>query len=177
MRRDDAYGTDDRAFIRVDLVGRTGDHVSARCRHVFSEGIDRQFLFLRQRANALVDERGLHGRTARRIDDERHRLHAPEREGRFERACDAGEVEPAAQGLRGADGAREPHHGDDGFRLPAGNDVFTEGGGKERRDAFFHDTLDREKAASRQAGLHRVLRRAGQAAAPPPGGAALPCAR
>ncbi len=108
---DDPDGTDDRGRIADDLVAGAGDHVAARGRHVLGEDDDRTLVLLRERTDAAIDEMGLHGRAARRIDHQRHRLGAPHAKGAIERLRDGREREGARpQRAREPDNAGEAHH-------------------------------------------------------------------
>ena len=82
---DHADRADDRGCVGEDLVGGAGQPVAARGRHVLDEGKHRQLLLVGQRADAPGDQRRLHRRAAGRVDRERHRLEAAEREGALQR--------------------------------------------------------------------------------------------
>ena len=69
----------------------------------------------------------LRRRSARRVDDERHRLRTADRERALQRACHALQRQARPQRDRGADHAVEPYDGNDGdAAAKPGGDKFSE---------------------------------------------------
>ena len=110
----DADGTEDRGSIAEDFIGRAGDHVAAGGADILDEGQHGNLLFVRQLADAPVDQMRLHRRTARRIDNQRHGFRLFDAEGALEVARRRGDREARLERRRKADGAGQSHHGDNG---------------------------------------------------------------
>lgn len=113
--RHHADGADDGAFVGPDLVRRAGQPVAARGRGILAEGEDRHLLLFRQIADPLGDQRRLHRRPARRVDDQRHRLLVLGREGALQQRGDAGQRQAGAERTALAD---DPGQADDGHQRP-----------------------------------------------------------
>ena len=86
---DYADRSEDRRWIAVYLVAGAGDHIAAGSRDILDENQHRQLFFARKLPDAQVDLARLHGRTTRRIDQERYGLRVFYRKGAFEYARDA----------------------------------------------------------------------------------------
>src|SRR3974377_2250805 len=69
-RADDADRAEDRGFLAEDFVAGEREPIPPRCRHILGKGDDRNVPLLGELANAPEEQRGLHRRTARRIDDD-----------------------------------------------------------------------------------------------------------
>ena len=86
---DHADRADDGRAVADDLVGGTGDHVTAGGGDVLREGDHRLGLFGREFADAAIDQVRLHRRAARRIDQQGHGAGLAITERPFERPRDA----------------------------------------------------------------------------------------
>ena len=69
-RADDADRAEERGLLAEDLVAGERQPIAARCGHILGKGDDRHALFLGKLADAAVEQRRLHRRAARRIDDD-----------------------------------------------------------------------------------------------------------
>jgi hypothetical protein len=93
---DNPDGPDQGGGVRVDLVGRTGEPVSAGCRNVFAERQHRHLGLGGEPADAVGDERGLRGRPARRVDEQRDGREPVGREGPLQSLLHSGGVDHRA---------------------------------------------------------------------------------
>ena len=93
--------------VRPDLVAREREPVAARRGHVLDEGQHRHALLVGERADAGMDQRGLHRRTARRIDHQRDGGETFWSESALDHRIEPVGVEAAAQRPDRADDAVE----------------------------------------------------------------------
>ena len=89
------------------LVRRRREPVAAGRGDVLDEGHHRHVPLGGKRADAVVDERRLRGRAARRVDLERHRLEAWLAEGSLQHGARAFHADPPAEHAGPADHAGE----------------------------------------------------------------------
>ncbi len=72
-RADHADRAEERGLLAEDLVAGERQPIAARGRHILGKGDDRDALLVGQLADAAKEQRRLHRRAARRIDDDRDR--------------------------------------------------------------------------------------------------------
>ena len=88
---DDANRPHDGAFIGVNFIGSARQHIAAGRSYIFHKGVNGQFCFNGQGADAFEDEGGLNRGATGRVDDQRNRLRILHFEGffnRFSEICD-----------------------------------------------------------------------------------------
>ena len=88
--RDHPDRADDAVRVEMDAVGRRGQPVAARGRHVLDEGVHRHPLLVGQPADARRDQARLRRAAAGRVDRQRHRLRLAAAEGRLDQRRQAG---------------------------------------------------------------------------------------
>ena len=69
---DDADRPEQRGFLAKDLVAGERQPIAARGRDILGKGDDRNLFLLGELADAAIEQRRLHRRAARRIDDDCH---------------------------------------------------------------------------------------------------------